>query len=412
MTRSRQLSQEEILDTGRAELLRDADRRAAWMLLIDGVPQSHVDLDDPGYLDFEYVRRLGHLIDLAAPAGQPLRVLHLGAGALTLARYVTATRPASAQVAVEVDESLWRLIRLRLPPRGGRLRLHIGDARAVRERMAAGSFDVIIADVFAGGRTPAHLTSAEFAAAASRALDSGGIYAVNVADGPPLRHARAQVATIQAVFPHTGLIADAGVLRGRRFGNLVLAASHRELPVAALRRRAASDPMPGRVVHGRDLVRFAGGAKPVTDATATPSPAPPPGAFALGLHRGQHALADQGKIGIRGQVRRHGVDQVTERPQPHPGPHRGRGRGRHVDLAVQLHDANRAEDPDVRHPGQIAGRGQPGGQSGRQPGHAGWPPARVPLGVEQHRQRCERQRAGQRVTHERRPVREHGNRAC
>jgi hypothetical protein len=30
-----------------AELLRDADRRAAWMLLIDGVPQSHVDLDDP-----------------------------------------------------------------------------------------------------------------------------------------------------------------------------------------------------------------------------------------------------------------------------------------------------------------------------------------------------------------------------
>ena len=53
------------MDTGlgHAELLRDADRRAAWMLLIDGVPQSHVDLDDPGYLDFEYVRRLGHLID-------------------------------------------------------------------------------------------------------------------------------------------------------------------------------------------------------------------------------------------------------------------------------------------------------------------------------------------------------------
>ena len=63
------------------------------MLLIDGVPQSHVDLEDPGYLDFEYVRRIGHVIDEAAPAGQPLRVLHLGAGALTLARYVAATRP-------------------------------------------------------------------------------------------------------------------------------------------------------------------------------------------------------------------------------------------------------------------------------------------------------------------------------
>jgi hypothetical protein len=38
--------------------------------------------------------------------------------------------------------------------------------------------------------------------------------------------------------------------------------------------------MPGRLVHGRDLARFTGGAKPVTDATATPSPAAPPGAFA------------------------------------------------------------------------------------------------------------------------------------
>ena len=65
----------ELVTTGQAELLRDADRRAAWMLLIDGVPQSHVDLDDPGYLDFEYVRRIGHVIDEAAPAGQPLRVL-------------------------------------------------------------------------------------------------------------------------------------------------------------------------------------------------------------------------------------------------------------------------------------------------------------------------------------------------
>ena len=96
------------MDTGhgRAELLRDADRRAAWMLLLDGIPQSHVDLDDPGYLEFEYVRRLGHIIDVTAPEGQPLRVLHLGAGALTLVRYVAATRPGSRQVAVEVDVRL------------------------------------------------------------------------------------------------------------------------------------------------------------------------------------------------------------------------------------------------------------------------------------------------------------------
>ena len=268
------------------ELLRDADRRAAWMLLIDGVPQSHVDLDDPGYLDFEYVRRIGHVIDEAAPAGQPLRVLHLGAGALTLARYVASTRPGSPQLAVEVDAALVDLIRLRLPPRNPRLRVRVGDARAELERLRPGSFDVVIADVFAGGRTPAHLTSAEFWAAARRVVHGtsrssrDGVVAANVADGAPLAHTRAQVATARAVFPHACLIADAAVLRGRRFGNLVLVASPEPLPVDALTRRTAGDPMPGRVVYGSDLVRFTAGAKAVTDTTAVPSPAAPPGAFA------------------------------------------------------------------------------------------------------------------------------------
>src|SRR5580692_1096758 len=283
MTRRRQPSSEDRLDTGHgcAELLRDADRRAGWVLLIDGIPQSHVDLDDPGYLEFEYVRRLGHIIDLTAPAGQPLDVLHLGAGALTLVRYVAAIRPGSRQVAVEVDEALWRFIKLRLPlPTGGRTGVRIGDARAVLDRVPAGSFDVVIADVFAGGRTPAHLTSVEFAAAVRRALRDTGVFAANVADGVPLTHARAQVATVRSVFPHACVVADPGVLRGRRFGNLVLAASPAPLPVSALTRRAASDPMPGRVLHGEALTRFVAGAKPVGDAEALPSPAPPTDAFA------------------------------------------------------------------------------------------------------------------------------------
>jgi spermidine synthase len=260
---------------GRAELLRDADRGSAWMLLIDGVPQSHVDLDDPGYLDFEYVRRLGHVIDLAAPAGQPLRVLHLGAGALTLARYVAATRPGSSQLAAEVDTKLVDFVRQRLP--GPKIRVRAGDARDVLEQLRPGSFDVVVVDVFAGGQTPAHLTSAEFWAAAHRV---GRIAAANVADGAPLAHARAQVATARTVFEDAVLIADPGVLRGRRFGNLVLAASDTALPADGLRRRAAADPMPGRVLHGPELTRFASGARPVTDADAAPSPAPPLDAFA------------------------------------------------------------------------------------------------------------------------------------
>jgi hypothetical protein len=274
------------VDSGVAELAGDPDRPRAWTLLVDGIPQSHVDLDDPQYLEFGYMRRLGHVVDLAAPAGEPLRVLHLGGGGLTLARYVAATRPGSRQLAVEADAALAELVRRWLPlgqrsgqASGGRVRVRAGDARAVLEQLPAGSFDVVIADLFAGARTAAHLTTAEFAAAAARALTPPGIYAVNIGDGPPLTHARARVATVCSVFPHACLIADAGVLRGRRFGNLVVAAAHHGLPLAGLARRAAGDPFPGRLVHGGELDRFAAGARPITDARAEPSPAPPPDIF-------------------------------------------------------------------------------------------------------------------------------------
>jgi len=280
----------------RVELLGDLDRPRAWMLLAGGVPQSHVDLDDPRHLELEYVRVLGHLIDLAAPAGAPLRVLHLGGGGLTLARYVAATRPGSTQLAAESDPEVASLVRQRLPldqpgrrqaaRRGGgrvaegRITVRVADARSVVEQVPPASFDAIITDVFAAAQTPAHLTSAEFTAAAARALAPAGIYAANIADGPPLAHAKRRVAAVRSVFRHACLMAEPAVLRGRRFGNLIVAAAGPELPVAALTRRLAADPFPSRLVDGADLDKFVAGSRPITDADAEPSPVPPPDVFA------------------------------------------------------------------------------------------------------------------------------------
>ena len=255
---------------GSAELLPDIDRTDGWLLFVNGVPQSGVDLADPGYLEFEYIRRIGHAADLAFPAGQPLRVLHLGGGALTLPRYLTHTRPGSRQLVAEVDDALTDLVRGHLPlPAGHRIRVRAADARAVAESVHSASYDLVIADVFAGALTPGHLTTAEFAAATARALRPGGVYAVNVAAGLPLDGARSAVATVRSVYKETCVIAEASVLRGRRRGNLVILASDQPLPEAALGRAAAGDPFPARVLAGEDLQRFAAGAPVVTDAVVT-----------------------------------------------------------------------------------------------------------------------------------------------
>jgi SAM-dependent methyltransferase len=274
VARRRDDRQAVAVESGRAELVPDGDRPSSWTLLVDGTPQSHVDLADPTHLEFEYVRRMATAIDLSGPAGSPLRVLHLGGGALTLPRYVAATRPGSPQRVVEIDGPLVELVRRELPldPKA-KIRVRVGDAREVVTGARSDGYDLVVLDVFAGARTPKHLASREFFTEIARVLAADGRLIANVADGPPLRHARAQVATIRAALPEACLIADAGVLRGRRFGNLVVVAGRTPPPIAELTRRSAGDWFPGRVET--DLDRFAGGVAPLTDSTAVDSPAPP-----------------------------------------------------------------------------------------------------------------------------------------
>ena len=282
---------------GTAELVPDLDRADSWLLFLDGVAQSGVDLADPGYLEFEYVRRIGHVADLAFPPGAPLRALHLGGGALTLPRYLAHTRPGSRQLVAEVDDTLTNLVREHLPlPAGHRIRVRAADARAVVESVREASYDLVIADVFAGAVTPAHLTTAEFVAATARALCPGGVYAVNVAAGPPpsgdrltvagrapsagqaLDGARSAVATLRSSYSQACMIGEASVLRGRRRGNLVLVGSDQPLPEAALGRAAAGDPFPARLVAGADLARFTAGAPVYTDVGAGIAAVPADGA--------------------------------------------------------------------------------------------------------------------------------------
>jgi spermidine synthase len=261
----------------------------SFQLVVDGTPQSHVNLDDPTQLFFEYVARMGHVIDLIGDPGEPITAVHLGAGALTLPRYIAATRPGSRQQVVELESDLVDLVRENLPlPRGAQIRVRHGDAREVVGKFPPGlrgSVDLLIIDIFSGARTPAHVTSVEFYRSAVSLLAPDGIVLVNIADGPPLTFARGQVATLGAAVAHVSALAETQVLKGRRFGNVVLVGSNAALPLDWLPRLLAGGPHPAKAVAGAELTAFAAGASIVTDATAVPSPPPARSIFQTGTRR-------------------------------------------------------------------------------------------------------------------------------
>jgi hypothetical protein len=250
----------------------------AYTLIVDGTPQSHVNLDDPSELFFEYVQRMGHIIDQLTEPGEPITAIHLGAGALTLPRYVHATRPGSRQQVVELESDLVDLVRENLPlPRNASIRIRHGDAREVVAKLPLGlrgAADLVVVDIFSGARTPAHVTSLEFYQSVATLLAADGIMTVNVADGPGLAFARGQAATLLATLGHVAALAETQILKGRRFGNVVLVGSASPLPLDWMPRLLAGGPHPSKVIAGTELTAWIAGAPIVTDQTATQSPPP------------------------------------------------------------------------------------------------------------------------------------------
>jgi SAM-dependent methyltransferase len=260
------------VDDGRVVFLPDGDGRRGWTMLVGGVPSSHVDLDDPLRLDFEYMRWAGDVIDVMRPDGEPLRAAHVGGAACTLPRYVAATRPGSAQVVFEVDGGVLDAAREAIGLRSSRLlRLRVGDGRDGVSTLPDASRDLLVRDAFDGTRVPEHLTTAEFLRDVRRVLVPAGVYLANLADAPPLRVARTEAATALMLFAHVALIAEPGQFHGHRHGNVVLAASAVPLPVGPLGRRLASGAVRARLLAGGEVRAFAAAARPLTDAAVGPS---------------------------------------------------------------------------------------------------------------------------------------------
>lgn len=251
-----------------------SDRPGGYVLRMDGLDQSYVDLADPTHLAFEYVQRIGEVIDAHTAPGRALRVLHLGGAGLTLPRYVAATRPGSVQIALEPDAALIELVRAELPlPARSGIKVRPVAGRAGIAAIRPASQDLVVLDAFADGRLPADLGTRELFAQVRRVLVPGGLLAANLVDRAPFRHTRRVIAAIRAELGEALVIAENATLRGRRQGNLVVVAGA-VVPTAALRAAAPRAGSPYRILDPAAVSDTLGGGVPFTDADAEDGPEP------------------------------------------------------------------------------------------------------------------------------------------
>ncbi len=266
------------IDTGDCELVADPDNSNGWLLRINGVMSSHIDVAAPLFLDFEYMRWIAALVESKwPPESKPkLRALHLGGGACSLARYFHAAYPDARQVVVELDGKLAEYVRGWFElPKAPLLRIRVGEARKVTEGLTPGTRDLIIRDVFSGALTPRALTTREFNDHASTVLAPGGLYVVNSGDAPDLKNAREDAATIADTFAHTMIIADPAMLKGRRYGNMIMAGSHEPFgDDPQLARKLLGGAVPAHIWNDDKVRAFAVGAQIRHDPRPTPSTAP------------------------------------------------------------------------------------------------------------------------------------------
>lgn len=251
-----------------ARIIPDGFSDSGYILEIGGAEQSHVDLADPTHIFYEYLRRIGNMIDVLAPAGEPLTVAHLGAGALTLARYLQATRPGSAQIAVDIERELPSLVIDELPlPAGTRLNVIIDDARAVIARLTdavaqlctqtgeeptgaepSTGLDAVILDIFSGWSAPEHLTEETFYRELRGVLSPEGVMIINVGDDPGFSFFTVQACHLLNVCEHVWCLTEANMLDGKHPGNLILVGTSHALTDELRARLTAAGPHPAVVL--------------------------------------------------------------------------------------------------------------------------------------------------------------------
>jgi len=235
-------------------------------LYLDTLRHSCVHPDDPQRLDFSYAQMLSDVIAAVGPDGAPLDVLHVGGGGFSMPRYLESANPGSASLVLELDPTLVQIAEDELGLQtSADLQVRVGDARLGIRDAATDSYDLVIGDAFGGVAVPWHLATREFVEQVDRVLRPNGVYAINVIDHPPLGFARAEAATLAAVFEHVAVLAPPERLAGTGGGNMIMLASHEPIDAAAMLAHNASRGDDDQILVDAELSDFIAGSAVLTD---------------------------------------------------------------------------------------------------------------------------------------------------
>lgn len=285
------------LENRKAILVQSRKRPGRFELSVDGIPQSVVSMTDPTKLTYAYVRHIARVMDSVAEPGSPLFTVHLGAGALTLARYVEATRPGSPQLVVEFEPALYDAVVTALPLAPSHdVRVIFGDARDVADaaiddatpspsipedgaavRRAASGADWVgarftVVDLWDAAVIHPRVASQEFYARVAARSAADGIVVVNLLDGHPFTYSRRQAATLLTVFDHVAVVLDAGPEDEEGpLGNVLVFASNK--PTDSMNPELLGNRR-SHVLQGARMTSWIGTARPMTDTDGADSPDP------------------------------------------------------------------------------------------------------------------------------------------
>jgi spermidine synthase len=153
-------------------------------LILDHLVHSYTDLNDPLYLEYEYIRIYEEMVRWQADKRRSFKALFIGGGGYTLPRFIEAKYPQAGIDVVEIDPDITRVVKSYLGvSEDTRIRSFNEDGRwFVMNSKEQGSYDFIFGDAFNDLSIPYHLTTKEFAMQLKRLLKPDGLLLANVID--------------------------------------------------------------------------------------------------------------------------------------------------------------------------------------------------------------------------------------